>query len=51
MTVTVLSSTFADAGIASDVPITVNGVDYVIRFALEHSHMGLDMTTIYLGKN
>jgi hypothetical protein len=51
MTVTVLSSTFADVSLASDVPITVDGVDYVIRFALEHSHMGLDMTTIYLGKN
>jgi hypothetical protein len=51
ITVTVLSSTFEDVKLESDVPITVDGKDYVIRYSLEHSHMSLDLTTIYLGKN
>jgi hypothetical protein len=51
ITVTVLSSTFEGVSIESDVPITVDGTDYVIRYALEHSHMSLDLTTIYLARN
>ena len=51
ITVTVSSSTFADANLESDVPITVDGTNYVIRDALEHSHIALDLTTLYLGRN
>jgi len=48
--VTVLSDDFDDGVLVIDTPITVNGVDYVIRLALAHSHMQLDLTTLYLGK-
>ena len=48
--VTVLASDFVDVTLESYVPITVDGVDYVIRYALEHSHMTLDLITLYLGK-
>jgi hypothetical protein len=51
ITVTVLSSTFVGVNLESDVPITVDGTAYVIRYGLEHSHMSLDLTTLYLGKN
>lgn len=50
MILTVLSSDFADVTLESGVAITVDGVDYVIRYALEHEHMALDLTAIYLGK-
>jgi len=50
LVLTVLSSDFADVVLESDVPINVDGIDYVIRYALEHSHMTLTMTAIYLGK-
>ena len=46
---TVLSSDFADVDLVSDTAITVDGTDYVIRYALEHSHMALTLTAIYLG--
>lgn len=51
ITVTILSSTFVGVSLESGVPITVDGTDYAIRYALEHSHMALDLTTLYLGKN
>jgi len=47
---TVLSSDFANVTLESDVAITVDGVDYVIRYALPHLHMALGLTAIYLGK-
>jgi hypothetical protein len=47
--VTVLTDDFDDGVLKIDTPITVNGVDYVIRLALAHSHMALNLTTLYLG--
>jgi hypothetical protein len=47
--VTVLSADFADGALAIDAPITVGGNDYVIRLAIENSHMALKLTTLYLG--
>jgi hypothetical protein len=48
--VTVLTDDFASGALAIDTPINVNGVDYVIRLPLAHSHMALNLTTLYLGK-
>jgi|SRR5882724_2708867 len=48
--VTVLSDEFDDGVLVIDTPITVNGKDYVIRLALAHSHMALNLTSLYLGK-
>jgi hypothetical protein len=47
---TVLTSTFADADLSSDQPITVDGQDYEISYSLSHLHMALDLTAIYLRK-
>jgi hypothetical protein len=48
--VTVLSDEFPPGVLAIDTPITVDGGSYVIRLALAHSHMALNMTSLYLGK-
>ncbi len=48
--VTVLTSEFADVELVSGTEITVDGTDYVIRYALSHLHMALDLTAIYLGE-
>jgi hypothetical protein len=48
--VTVLSDEFDDGVLTIDTPIKVDGADYVIRLALQHSHMQLDLTNVYLGK-
>lgn len=47
---TVLTSDFEGVTLESNVPIVVDGVNYVIRYALEHEHMSLDLTAVYLGK-
>jgi hypothetical protein len=47
---TVLSDDFPPGTLAIDTPITADGENYVIRLALAHSHMGLNLTTLYLGK-
>jgi hypothetical protein len=47
---TVLTDDFDDGQLAIDTPINVDGADYVIRLALAHSHMQLNLTTVYLGK-
>lgn len=47
---TVLTSDFADVELVSDTEINVDGTDYVVRYALSHLHMALDLTAIYLGK-
>lgn len=47
---TVLSDDFDDGTLVIDASINVNGVDYVIRLALAHLHMALNLTTLYLGK-
>jgi hypothetical protein len=49
--VTVLSDEFQPGALAIDTPITVDGTDYVIRTALAHSHMGLNLTSLYLGRS
>jgi hypothetical protein len=48
--VTVLSDEFEDGVLTIDAPIQVKGTDYVIRLALGHSHMQLNLTNLYLGK-
>lgn len=47
---TVLTDEFDDGALAVDTPISVDGKDYVIRLALSHSHMSLNLTNLYLGK-
>ena len=47
--VTVLTDDFNPGDRAIDQKITVDGVDYVIRLPLAHSHMALNLTTLYLG--
>ena len=49
--VTVLTNDFPDGALAIDAEINVDGVDYAIRNALAHSHMALDLTSLYLRKN
>ena len=46
--VTVLSDEFSDGELEIDQLIEVDGQDYVIRLAIEHSHVALATTTLYL---
>lgn len=48
--VTVLTSDFPEGALAQDAAIQVDGQDYVIRLPLEHSHMALELTNLYLRK-
>jgi hypothetical protein len=48
--VTVLTDEFDDGVLAIGTPIKVDGKNYVIRLALEHSHMQLNSTNLYLSK-
>jgi hypothetical protein len=48
--VTVLTDDFEDGALAIDTTIKVDGKDYVIRLPLEHSHMQLNLTNLYLSK-
>jgi hypothetical protein len=48
--VTVLTDEFDEGALAIDTPIDVDGKAYVIRLALEHSHMQLNLTNVYLSK-
>jgi hypothetical protein len=48
--VTVLTDEFEDGVLVIDRPIKVDSKNYVIRLALAHSHMALNLTNLYLGK-
>src|SRR6266498_2109053 len=50
LVLTVLTDDFDAGQLTIDTAITVDGVDYVIRLPLAHSHMALNLTTLYLGK-
>jgi len=47
---TVLTDDFPPGTLTIDTPITVDGEFYVIRTALSHSHMGLNLTNLQLGR-
>ncbi len=49
--VTLLTSEFEASDLEIDKKITVDGVEYVIRLSLAHSHMALNLTSVYLGKS
>jgi hypothetical protein len=48
--VTVLTDEFEAGVLVIDRSIKADGKDYVIRLALAHSHMALNLTSLYLGK-